>query len=242
MLGDSAFVKAQYKHDYAHSLPHLVKLCMERQFKVMFRNKEVGIPIRIEMTTEDTISVFLLQHLQFLLGSVVQSAFMALVLGSLFWNLGRDEVNLKFGVLTFAVLYTAFGSMVRSSYFKKAEFPAPVILCLYFLTIQSEMPVIMEQRPVVQKQTAAKFYPSLVYGVSVVIFHIPIAAIQSIVLGSILYWMTNLAEDAGRFFFFLLVLFTASMTMSTFSRIIAFASKNMEVAETESMHQVALIR
>ena len=42
VLGDSAFVKAQYKHDYAHSLPHLVKLCMERQFKVMFRNKEVS--------------------------------------------------------------------------------------------------------------------------------------------------------------------------------------------------------
>ena len=187
------------------------------------------------LTVERNWSRSNITTLQFLLASIAQSAFIALVLGSLFWDLDRDEINLKFGVLTFAVLFISFGNMVRRRWFWERRHPS-VINAMLILRIQAEIPVAIEQRQVVQKQTAAKFYPSLVYGVSIVMSHIPIASIQSIVLGSILYWMTDLAEDAGRFFFFLLVLFCASMTMSTLFRIIAFASTNMEVAETQGMH------
>lgn len=99
--------------------------------------------------------------------------------------------------------------------------------------LQAEIPVIIEQRQVVQKQSRAKFYPFSSYTFSAFLTHAPIAATEVIILGSILYWMTGLSEEAGRFFFFLFLLFCASMTLSTLFRIVSVASTNMEVAQSQ---------
>lgn len=183
-LSRSNFLVSQYTYEYSQSFFHLTKLCVLRQFRLMFRNA------------------------QFIGSRFGQAAFIGLVLGSLFWDLPLDDFSLKIGVLTFSIIFLSFANL-------------------------AEIPVIIEQRQVVQKQSRAKFYPFSSYTFSAFLTHAPIAATEVVILGSILYWMTGLSEEAGRFFFFLFLLFCASMTLGTLFRIVSVASTNMEVAQSQ---------
>lgn len=98
--------------------------------------------------------------------------------------------------------------------------------------MQSEVPIAIENRKVVQQQDKARFYPIWTYTVSVLIVHLPLAMLETLIVGALLYFMTGLASDAGRFLFFYLCTLTMNLAMGALFRAIAYASPKMEVAQT----------
>jgi hypothetical protein len=132
---------------------------------------------------------------------------MGLVMGSLFYQLGtgQNDFSPRLGLILFALIFAAFANM-------------------------SEVPLASEFKLVVYKQVDAGFYSTFSYLFSVVLMHFPIAIIECGLLGSILYWMVDYANDAGRFFFFLLLLLCVNLAVGAIFRTVAYTARNPDIA------------
>lgn len=102
-----------------------------------------------------------------------------------------------------------------------------------FFAAQAEIPESIKQRRTVQKQIATKFYPTTSYTLSTFLLHVPIAAAETLTLGSIVYWMTGFAAEVDRFMFFLLVLVVANFVFNAQFKVVSYPSISMEQAETQ---------
>ncbi|KAF2852399.1 ABC transporter-like protein [Plenodomus tracheiphilus IPT5] len=138
---------------------------------------------------------------------ILFNAIMALVIGSVFYNLPDDTGSLysRGALLFFAVLLAALASVME-------------IFTLY------------AQRPIVEKQARYAFYHPFAEGISSMICDLPNKIGTSIVFNLVLYFMTNLRRTPGNFFIFLLFTFACTLTMSMYIRSIAALSRTFPQA------------
>lgn len=132
---------------------------------------------------------------------------MALVIGSIFYNLDQttNSFYARGALLFFAILMAAFSSALE-------------ILTLY------------AQRPIVEKhQRYALYHPSAEAFASM-LTDMPYKILNAILLNITLYFMTNLRREPGAFFFFLLIAFFLTLTMSMLFRTIASVSRTLSQA------------
>eukprot|EP00051_Salpingoeca_urceolata_P006041 m.80290 g.80290 ORF g.80290 m.80290 type:complete len:1328 (-) comp14657_c0_seq3:114-4097(-) len=179
---DNEFVRHQYHSIYPRTFAHHLRSCLGRQFKLVAR---------------DT---------QFIAGHIGQSVILALILGSLFWQLDIDDFQLRVGLLLFMPTLLAFNNM-------------------------AEVPVAIHGKLVVQKQKRAAFYPILAYVFAVNIAHLPLALFEAVVMGTPPYFMSSFVADGGRFVFFILMLFLTGLASATFFRAISYLVPSMEVGQ-----------
>ncbi|KAH0316158.1 putative ABC multidrug transporter, partial [Aureobasidium melanogenum] len=132
---------------------------------------------------------------------------MALVIGSLFFNLddGTDSFYSRGALLFFAILMNAFGSALE-------------ILTLY------------AQRPIVEKHSRYALYHPSAEAFASMLTDMPYKIMNAIIFNLTLYFMTNLRREPGAFFFFLLVSFFLTLTMSMLFRTIASVSRTLSQA------------
>ncbi|KAF2001388.1 ABC transporter-like protein [Amniculicola lignicola CBS 123094] len=180
---------------YTLSVPMQVKLCMRRGYQ------------RLQGDLAVTIT------------SIVFNAIMALVIGSVFYNL-PDNSNALYSrgaLLFFAVLLAAFASALE-------------ILTLY------------AQRPIVEKQTKYAFYHPFAEAISSMICDLPNKIGTAVAFNLALYFMTNLRRTPGHFFVFLLFSFACTLTMSMYFRCIAALSRTFPQAMAPaSLFSLALV-
>ena len=122
---------------------------------------------------------------------MVGNTMMALIISSLFYNLGPNT-NTFYGraiVLFVGILFNALSTMVE-------------ILALY------------AQRPIVEKQSRYAFYHPSAESYASVLVDLPLKILNTISFNLVFYFMTNLNREPGSFFFYLFVVFFLSMTMS----------------------------
>lgn len=138
---------------------------------------------------------------------IFQAVFMGLVMGSLFYRLSDTAVaaSTRVGLMLFALTFMAFQNM-------------------------PEVPQATEYKLVVWKQVDAGFYPTASYVFSVILMSLPLACAVAAIYGSIIYWMTGFNEDAGNYFFFLLVLLLVNLALGAIFRCIAYGVNNADVA------------
>ena len=86
----------------------------------------------------------------------------------------------------------------------------------------SELPVAAEARAVVTKQLDSSFYPTLPYIFSVIFLSVPLLIIETLIFGTLMYWLPGFVPEAGRYFFWLFLLFCGSLALSTFFRTISY--------------------
>ena len=134
----------------------------------------------------------------------VANAVNALVVGSLFYNLPYDtsSVQARGALLFFAVLLNGFGSALE-------------ILMLY------------AQRPIVEKHTRYALYHPSAEAVASMLADLPAKVGNAISFNLVLYFMTNLRREPGAFFFFFLISFVMTLTMSMLFRTIASVSRSL---------------
>jgi len=141
--------------------------------------------------------------------SIFGNVVMAVCIATMFLNMKNTtgEFYSRTAVLFFAVLFNAFSSLLE-------------IFSLY------------EARPIVEKhKTFALYHPSADACASIMT-ELPPKIITSIAFNLVLYFMVNLRRSAGHFFYYMLMNFTATLSMSHLFRSIGAATKSLSQAMT----------
>ncbi|KAM3285532.1 hypothetical protein P3S67_024331 [Capsicum chacoense] len=96
----------------------------------------------------------------------------------------------------------------------------------------TELPLLIFCLPVFYKQRDNFFYPAWAWSVSSWILQIPYSIIEAVGWSCVVYWTVGFAPDAGRFFRYILLLFSVhQMGMGLFQSI-ASISRDMIIANT----------
>jgi len=133
------------------------------------------------------------------------SVILALIVGSLYYQVDPNKFTLKVGLLNLSLLIMALNNLPAVS-------------------------LATQLKHVVWKQMDAGFYGATSYVLSVVSVAVPISLCDSLLFGTIVYFMTGLALDAGCYFFFVLMLLLMCMIVATILRLYGFALTNAAVA------------
>jgi len=143
--------------------------------------------------------VLLSRDVQTVPARMFSAILVAVILGSLFLRLSTSEEDTysKFGMILFALLNSAMGNF-------------------------TELPAAFEGRNAVYKHLDAGMYPPLSYMFSVVAAWLPIMFLETVLFSIPLYFMVGLAEDAGRFFFFFLVLLVTDLMLAALYRTVCY--------------------
>ena len=92
---------------------------------------------------------------------------------------------------------------------------------------QLQMYLCLQMKRIVNKHMQARFHSILAYNLSVTVVSLPLAALDTIIFGTLVYWMTNFDHDFPRFLFYLLIIFLVGITFNSFFRVIAFLSPSL---------------
>lgn len=150
------------------------------------------------------------------LSMLIINFFEALIIASIFYNLPGTTASFfkRGGVLFMMVLLNAFGSILE-------------IMSLY------------SKRTIVEKHNRYALYHPSAEALSSMIVDMPYKITNSIIVNSTLYFMANLRREPGPFFFFLLVAFTMTLSMSMFFRL--FASMTKTIAQALAPSSIILL-
>jgi ATP-binding cassette, subfamily G (WHITE), member 2, PDR len=149
---------------------------------------------------------------------------MALVVGSVFYNLQANTSSFysRGALLFFAILLNAFGSALEVCRAVPIDLfpPRPADVGPKILTLYA-------QRPIVEKHTRYALYHPSAEAVASMLTDIPYKILNAITFNLTVYFMTNLRREPGAFFFFLLMSFSLTLTMSMLFRTIAATSRSL---------------
>lgn len=141
--------------------------------------------------------------------TIFGNTIMALITASLFYNMSKTTADfyLRSAVLFFATLFNSFSSLLE-------------IFSLY------------ESRPIVEKHKTFALYHPAADAVASIITELPSKVTVALSFNLVLYFMTNLNRSAGPFFFYMLVNFTSTLSMSHLFRAIGAATNSLSEAMT----------
>jgi ABC-type multidrug transport system permease subunit len=133
--------------------------------------------------------------------------FMSLITASIFYNLPDTSESLtrRGTLLFFIILSNAFGSMLE-------------IMTLY------------SKRPIVEKHNRYALYHPSAEALSSMVVDLPYKTVNALICNIVLYFMCNMRREAGPFFFFLLVVYITTLTMSMMFRLMASLTKTIAQA------------
>ncbi|KAH8101733.1 pleiotropic drug resistance ABC transporter [Cristinia sonorae] len=142
----------------------------------------------------------------------------AIIVGTVFFRLSDSTLTFfsRGGVLFFAILFAAISTM-------------------------AEIPALFAQRPIVLRQSRAAMYHPFVDSLALTLVDVPITAGIIIIFSIVLYFLVGLQEHAGNFFYFLLIVFTMTLTMKAFFRTLAAAFGSPAPAQTFAGLSVLLL-
>lgn len=138
---------------------------------------------------------------------IVVNMIQSVIIASVFYNLSADTSTFfsRGAVMFMMILMSALASMLE-------------IMALY------------EKRPMVDKHSRYALYHPSAEAISSMIMDLPSKFIMSISCNLIIYFMANLRRTPEAFFFYLLLAFTAMMSMSMFFRFFASMTKTIAQA------------
>ncbi|CAE7825330.1 ABCG31, partial [Symbiodinium sp. KB8] len=151
----------------------------------------------------------------YMAGKLMDNCLMGAALGSLFWQLPQESAVGRLGAVVFGLVLAAFSNF-------------------------AVIPSAIEARNVIQKQDRLGFYPMSSYVAATAVMHLPVAALESMALSALIYFMPGFVNDAGRFLFFYLFIFMTDMLFAMVFQVLTYVSPNMEAAQSLSAPLVSL--
>ncbi|KAL1961696.1 hypothetical protein VTN77DRAFT_1300 [Rasamsonia byssochlamydoides] len=141
------------------------------------------------------------------LSIVVTMAVVALVIGSMFYDIPEDTSGFfsKGGVIFFSVLFNILVNFAEIS----AQF---------------------SQRPIVEKHKSYAMYHPFIDALASMVVQYPVKLLNVGVFSVIIYFLANLKREPGPFFLFMLFTYLVSVMMSALFRTIAALSNRVETA------------
>ncbi|KAJ7959803.1 Pleiotropic drug resistance ABC transporter [Quillaja saponaria] len=138
----------------------------------------------------------------------------ALILGSVFWDIGSKRDSTQ-------QLFVVMGALYSSCLFLGVN------------NSSSVQPIVSIERTVFYREKAAGMYSPFAYAAAQGLVEVPYIVVQTIIFGVITYFMINFERTAGKFFLYLLFMFL-TFTYFTFYGMMA-------VGLTSSQHLAAVI-
>ena len=138
---------------------------------------------------------------------IFAALFQALIIGSVFFDLQKNTSGFfsRAGVLFFSLLYNS-------------------------LTAMSEISLGYEQRPIVIRQKRFAMLMPSADALGNTLLDFPVRMISILTFDIIVYFMTNLSMDAGKFFVYFGITSLVTYTMVSFFRMIAAATRSEPIA------------
>ncbi|KZL66398.1 ABC transporter [Colletotrichum tofieldiae] len=143
----------------------------------------------------------------FTIASLLFNLVMALILGSMFYNLEPDSSSFYYrgGIIFFSLMFNAFGS-------------------------QLEVLTIYAERSVVEKHNRYAFYHQSAQAIASYLCDLPYKVANMLVFNVLVYLMAGLRREAGAFFFFCLVTLLATLSQSAIFRTLASITRTSDQA------------
>ncbi|KAF4985237.1 hypothetical protein FGRMN_11255 [Fusarium graminum] len=143
----------------------------------------------------------------FTIASLLFNFIMALILGSMFYNLNPDSTSFYYrgGIIFFSLMFNAFSS-------------------------QLEVLTIYAERPVVEKQNRYGFYHQSAQAIASYLCDLPYKIANMFVFNIVVYFMAHLRREPASFFFFCLVTLLATLSQSAIFRTLASITRTPEQA------------
>ncbi|KAK0628734.1 ABC-2 type transporter-domain-containing protein [Bombardia bombarda] len=218
----AAFKESKFAKDLEHEMvEHKKALAVEthkhEDFQVAVREqKRRGTPKRSVYTVGFQQQVWALMKRQFVLKmqdrlalalSWLRTIVIAIVLGTLYLNLGRTSASAfsKGGLMFISLLFNAFEAF-------------------------SELAGTMTGRAIVNKHKSYAFHRPSALWIAQIFVDQAFAASRIMVFSIIVYFMTNLYRSAGAFFTFYLLILSGNISMTLLFRIIGCLSPDFDYA------------
>ncbi|KAI9916685.1 hypothetical protein PsorP6_016796 [Peronosclerospora sorghi] len=176
----------------------------------------IGVPEFHQNFWESTVGVvsrqlkILSRDTVFLAGRVVMTILMGLLYGSTFYQFQDTNAQLVMGIVFNAILFVSLGQ-------------------------QAQIPMYIAARAVFYKQRRANFFRTASFVLSNSVSQIPVAALESIMFGSIVYWMCGFVSSVKAFLIFEVTLFVTNLAFTSWFFFLSCASPDLNVANPISM-------
>ncbi|KAL8002462.1 putative pleiotropic drug resistance protein PDR/CDR [Plasmopara halstedii] len=146
----------------------------------------------------------------FLAGRSIMVILMGLLYASVFYQFDETNAQLVMGLIFYAVLFVSLGQ-------------------------QAQIPVFIAAREVFYKQRRSNFFRTSSFVLANSVSQIPLGFAESLVFGSVLYWMCGYVSTVDAFLLFEVMLFATNLAMSAWFFFLSCASPNLNVANPISM-------
>ncbi|KUL89291.1 hypothetical protein ZTR_03795 [Talaromyces verruculosus] len=142
---------------------------------------------------------------------LVTNFLQAIIVSSIFYNLSSttDSFQTRSILVFFIILMNAFSSILE-------------IISLY------------AKRRIIEKHARYALYHPSAEALSSIVVDLPYKLVNLLITNITMYFMGNLRREPGPFFFFLLVIFTTTLTMSMLFRLIASVTRSIAQAMAPS--------
>ncbi|ETP31131.1 hypothetical protein F442_19983 [Phytophthora nicotianae P10297] len=141
----------------------------------------------------------------FLVGRSAMIILMGLLYSSVFYQIDEANAQLMMGIIVNAVMFVSLGQ-------------------------QAQIPIFMAAREVFYKQRRANFFRTASFVLSNSVSQIPLGLAESLIFGSIVYWMCGYVPTVEAFLFFELTMFLTNLAMTSWFFFLSCASPNLNVA------------
>lgn len=143
------------------------------------------------------------------------TTFIALMFGTIFWNLGSKRGNQQ-------DLFNAIGSMYAA--------------CLFigFQNSTSVQPVVAIERTVFYRERGAGMYSALPYAFAQVVIEIPYTFLQTVTYGVIVYSMIGFDWTASKFFWYIFCMFFSLLYFTYYGMMSVAVTPNQHIAAITS--------
>ncbi|KAE8982200.1 ABC transporter G family member 31 [Phytophthora rubi] len=146
----------------------------------------------------------------FLIGRGFMVLIMGLLYGSVFWQMNDANSQLILGLLFSCTMFLSMGQA-------------------------AQLPTFMEARSVFYKQRGANFFRSLAYVMASSLTQIPFAMFETVLFGSLVYWMGGYVALGDRFISFLITLFLCQMWFTAYFFFLSAISPSITIAQPVMM-------
>ncbi|KDO29394.1 hypothetical protein SPRG_05931 [Saprolegnia parasitica CBS 223.65] len=158
------------------------------------------------------VTVFL-RNKEFVLSRIIMVVVMGFLYSTSFYQVDSDQIITVLGVIFTTVMFLALGQI-------------PTI------------PAHVEAREIFYKQKRANFFRTSSFILAQCTTQIPFAFLETVLFGSVMYWVTGFTSSATSFLTYLLVLFVTNLAFTTWFFFLASIAPNLHVAEPVSMVSV----
>eukprot|EP00644_Phytophthora_capsici_P014051 jgi/Phyca11/539268/estExt2_Genewise1Plus.C_PHYCAscaffold_30168 len=147
-----------------------------------------------------------LRNTAFIKGRCVMVVLMGLVYASTFWQVEPTDVQNMLGIMFQAILFLALGQV-------------------------SQIPTFMAARDVFYKQRGANFFPTAAYVLACSVAQVPMAIAESLIFGSMVYWMCGFVATAGAFICYMILLILTNLVFSSWFFLLTALSPDFHIAK-----------